>query len=56
MSRIFVYVKSLQEWILKVDYRLDPVNLKTVNSNFIINLKFIFRYTHDLMTDQRIQQ
>ena len=25
-------------------YRLGPVNSKTVNSNFTLNSKFIFRY------------
>ena len=37
-------------------YRLGPVNLNTVNSNFIPNSKFIFQYACDLFKDQRIQQ
>ena len=37
-------------------YSLGPVNSKMVNSNFMLNSKFIFRYAHDLITDQRIQQ
>ena len=35
---------------------LTPANSKTVNSNFVANSKFSFRFAHDFIKDQRVEQ